>query len=479
MSTYSRMIHLSFLNAGPVVQQEGPMRASDTKPKRPTHERRNLVPSSQLMTMTKNSPERAKKGDPSALSQNESHPALSQVFQRTSSPQVLSHSLGTPPITTMGGPKRVPFRFRDEDFYSVLSLSPGEEDDDTEEETHVEEELLLANMRPPRSPSNRKRSRFLGASATQANNENPEDNPENGRANSVRRSEASHGSLRISNVTEPVTEQPPVRLRMFQDPRLPDGSSAKENNSGDSENEEKTFHSWDTKSKSSLDDDLSADNVFSDRMSMGGDRPGTRDHERGWQTSLNHSSASLDYFLSGRPTAPRLSMNSSYNTPGSWMHAAPRGDMPVALSMTSTLIHSSGSVGNSRFNVHRPLSPIRNRNPIASAENHNYFPVNSAHEFDVRGADTITLTSQPRGAPLCTEDLSLHPQRGLSLVGTSSSCPSRANVQGQLCGPVSLQENTPLTLYAVSDFPNQNGNGNSMATKIKADPERLKKLQER
>nr|XP_001495732.4 probable E3 ubiquitin-protein ligase MARCH10 isoform X4 [Equus caballus] len=465
-----------------------PMWASDTKLKKPTRERRNLVSSSQLMMMTENTPERAKKGDPSVLSQNEPHPALSQTFQETNSPQVLSKSLGPPLITTaIGGPRRASFRFRDEDFYSILSLNTGGENDDTEEETHIEEELLLVGMHAPRSPSNHKRSRFLGTSATQAKNKNFEENPKNCRANSVRRSESSHGSLRISNAMEPVTEQPSVGQRMFQDLGLPDGCPAKENDSGDSENEKKTFHSWDTKSEPSLDDDLNAENVFNDCTSTE-DRPGNHDCETDWQAYLNNSSNSLDYFLSSRPRAPRSSMNSSYNTPGSLMHSALRDDVPLDLSMSSILVHSSDSEGNSRFNVRRPLSPIRNRNPLASAEGHSYFPVSSAHEFGVRGAEDITLTSQSQVDPLYTEYLFLNPQSSLSLVEPSSSSPSRMTLQGHLHVPGSLQENIPFTFFTVSDFANQNDNGNGIAvsgftdekeaTKIKGDPEKLKKLQE-
>ncbi|XP_006912392.1 probable E3 ubiquitin-protein ligase MARCH10 [Pteropus alecto] len=474
--------------ADPVVQQESPMWARDTKLKRPTLERRNLVPSSQLMTMTKNTPERARKVDPSRFSQNEPRPALSQAFQRTNSPQVMSKSVGSPLATTtpVEGSKRVPFRFRDEDFYSILSLNPEGENDDTEEETHIEEELLLAGMHPPRSPSNHRRSRFLGTSATQAKNKNFEDNPEKCRADFLR-SECSHGPLK-SNAMEPGTKPPSVGQRMFQDHRLPDGGSAKEDDSSDNENEEKTFCSWDTKTEPILDDDLDSENVFSDCTSMD-DKPGTHDYERDWQTYLNSSSTSLDYFLSGRPTAaPRASMNSSYNTPESLVHSDPRDDIPVDLSMASTLVHSSDLDGNSRFNVRRPLSPIRNRNPFASAEHHSYLPVNSAQEFDVRRAEAITLTSQSQGDPFRTEDVLLNPQSSVSVVESPSSSPSRTNLQGHLHVPGSLQQNIPFTFLAVSEFPYRNGSGNRMAisgftdeketTKIKADPEKLKKLQE-
>uniref|UniRef100_A0A8C8Z5A3 RING-type E3 ubiquitin transferase n=1 Tax=Prolemur simus TaxID=1328070 RepID=A0A8C8Z5A3_PROSS len=470
-----------------VAQQEGPMWAGDTKLKRPPRDRRNLVPSSQLM-MTENSPERAKKGDLSSFSQSETHSALSQAFQRTNSPQVLRKSLG-PPLTSTSirGPRRAPFRFRDEDFYSILSLNTGRENNDTEDETHVEEELLLVGMHPHHSPSNHIRSRFWGRSATQAKNKTFEENTEKTRrGNSLRRSEPKYGSLRIGNAMEPVTKQPSVGQRLFQDPGLLHGESAEENDSGGSEN--KTFRLWDTKSEPRRDDGLNAENISSDCISME-DRPGAHDYERDWQDYLNTSRNSLDYFLSGRTTAPRSSMNSSYNAPASLMHSAPRGDIPVDLSTSSTLVHSSDSEGNSRFNVRQPLSPIRNRNPFASAENHNYFPVNGTHEFDVRGAEGITLRSQLQGAPLHTEDFLLNPQSSLSLANSSNSSLSRMSFQGHLHVPGSLQENIPITFFAVSDFPNQNDNGNRMAasgftggkeaTKIKTDPEKLKKLQER
>ncbi|XP_058287137.1 probable E3 ubiquitin-protein ligase MARCHF10 [Hylobates moloch] len=131
--------------ADQVVQQEVLM--CNTKLKRPNRERRNLVPSSQ--PMTENPPDRAKKGDPSAPSQSELHPALSQAFQGTNSPQVLSEFSG-PPLTptTVGGPRRASFRFRDEDFYSILSLNSRRESDDTEEQTQLEECLWVVSHFP-------------------------------------------------------------------------------------------------------------------------------------------------------------------------------------------------------------------------------------------------------------------------------------------------------------------------------------------
>ncbi|XP_077898039.1 putative E3 ubiquitin-protein ligase MARCHF10 isoform X4 [Ictidomys tridecemlineatus] len=470
----------------PVVQQETLIWAGETKLKRPTRERRNFVSSSPLMMTAENTLERARKGDPSALSQNEPHSTPTQTFQGMKSSQVLSEPLGPPLMPAiMGGPRRSPFRFRDEDFYSVISLNAGREEEDTEEEVRVEEELLLVGMRSPRSPSNHKRSRFLGTSVTQTKNKNSEENPEHCRGNSLRRSEPSHGSLRISNAMEPwPTRQFSLGQRMFQEPKLPDGESVKGRDSGGSENEQKPFHSVDTNSEPRQDGGLNAENVPSDGISVE-NRSGIHDYERDWQDYLNSSRNSFDHLLSARPTASRSSMNSSYYTPGSLTHFALRDEVPIDLSLSPTLGHSSSSEGNSRFNVRRPLSPIRNRNPLASAENH---PVNSGHEFDVRGAEDITFTSLPQGAPLYTEVLFTNPQGSLSPAHPPSSSPSRRNVQGHLHVPGSLQENIPFTFFAVSDFSNQNDNGRSMAvsrfpdvkeaTEIKTDPEKLKKLQE-
>ncbi|KAM5307197.1 putative E3 ubiquitin-protein ligase MARCHF10 [Glossophaga mutica] len=229
------------------------------------------------------------------------------------------------------------------------------------------------------------------------------------------------------------------------------------NDSGDSDNEDKTFRSRDTKLNPNLEDGLSAKDAFSD-----------------------------DTSAEDRTRSP---MNSSCNTPGSLAYSAlTDGGLPVDVSMTSTLVHSSNSEGTSRLHARRPLSPIRNRNPFACPENHGYFPANSAREFDVRGAEASASTSQSQGAPLYTEDLLLNPQRSLSLAETSSSSASRVNLQGRVQVHESLQEDMPLALFAASDSPNRNRSGNRMAvsgftgekaaTKIKADPEKLKKFQE-
>uniref|UniRef100_A0A673VUE3 RING-type E3 ubiquitin transferase n=1 Tax=Suricata suricatta TaxID=37032 RepID=A0A673VUE3_SURSU len=477
---------LALRGPDPIVQQEGPMWASGTKLKRPTQERRRLDPSSRLTTMNGNAPERATRGDSRILSQDEPHAGLSQAFQGTSSPQVLSESLGPPLLAaTTGVPRRSPFRFRDKDFYSILSLNPGGENEDTEEEILLEEELLLVGMRPPRSPPSHKRSRFHRTSTTQAKSKTFEESSENCSVHVVRRTESSRGSLRMSNSTEPATDQLPGEATVFQDPKPPNGGPPKENDSDDSEHEKSTSPSGDTKSTASLDEALNAENGFRDCTSME-DRLGTHDDERDWHAYLNSSSNSPDDLLSGRSTAPRSPVNSPYTTAGSLMHPAMRDDIPEDSPMSSPFVHSPDPEGNSRFNVRQQLFPIRNRDPLACAENHGYFPANRAPEFDDRGAEDITLTNPSQETPACTEELLLNPESNVSLLEPSSSSLSGMNLQGRLHVPGSLQG--PFTFFTVSGFPSQNDNGNGMAAfaftdekeanKIKANPEKLKKLQE-
>lgn len=443
------------------------MCANETKLKRPARER-NLASSAELMRTAGKPLERQKKGDPSVRPQNEPHAALSQTFQPMNGSQVLSESLGAPLLpTTVVGPRRAPFRYHDEDFYSALSLSNEQENYDTEEETRMEEELLLVGMR---SPPSHKRSRFLGTSTTE--NRNVQENAENLQGNFVRWNEFNPGSPRKSSTTEPAAKQPSGEQRVPQDTRLC-GELAKEDPSGDQE-EEKTALPGDAKSNDVIRD--SAEDGSSDCPM--GDRPTVYHYERDWQSYLSGSRNSFDSLFSGRSTAPRSSMNTSYNTHGSPLHPALIDDVPTGLSMPSILVPSSDMEESLRFNARRPLSPIRNRNPLATAEN---------HSDDILGAEEMASTSQAQGPPLLAEDLS-NPQSSVTL-GNSPSSSTRRHLQGHFYMPGSLQENIPFTFFALSDFPNPNDHETSVrvsdvmdekgTTEIKADPEKLRKLQER
>lgn len=445
------------------------MCANETKLTRPARESRNLASSSELVRTAGKSLERQRKGDPSVRPQNEPHAALSQTFQTMNSSQVPNEPLGPPLLpTTVVGPRRVPFRFHDEDFYSALSLNNEQEDYDTEEETHMEEELLLVRMR---SPPSHKRSRFLGTSATQSRN--IEENAENLRGNFARWGEASPGSPGKSKTMEPAAKPPSAnKQRMLQASRLR-GELEEENPSGDQE-DAMTTPSGNARSIDVIRD--SAEDGASDCPME--DRPTVHHYGRDWQNYLSGSRNSFDCLLSGRPTAPRSSLSTSYSTHGSLLHSALIDDIPASVPMSSLLVPSSDVEENLRFNVRRPLSPIRNRNPLATAEN---------HSDDIGGAEETASISQAQESPLLAGNLP-NPQSSVTLGNSPSSSPGR-HLQGHFYVPGSLQENIPFSFFAVSDFPNQNDHEATFrvsavmdkkgATEIKTDPEKLRKLQER
>lgn len=171
-------------------------------------------------------------------------------------------------------------------------------------------------------------------------------------------------------------------------------------------------------------------------------------------------------------------MSTSYNTHGSLLRSALIDDIPDSLSMSSLLVPSSDMEENLRFNVRQSLSPTRNRNPPATAEN---------HSDDIGGPEETASTSQAQKSPLLAGELS-NPQSSVTL-GNSPSSSARRHLQGHFYLPGSLQENIPFTFFAVSDFPNQNDHeanfrvsavmGEKGVTEIKTDPEKLRKLQER
>lgn len=451
--------------------------------RRPAPERRSLVSASQLVTTAENLSERSRRADGSAVPQSTPQPALSQARQATSSPQGLGESLGPSWVpTAVGGPRRTPFRFRDEDFYSALSLTTAREHYDTEEETHAEEERLLLGMRPPRSPAHSKRSRFSGTSASWAGNQHFE-HATTCKDSSSRPPEPGPGSPRVSSGMEPETEQPAVGQRMLRDARLPH----EENGSAGSEGEKRASSSPDNMSDPRREDGLQVETGSSGSVPTQ-DEPDTHDYERDWQGCLDGSRTSLACSLSGEPTAPWSSPSSSYNTPGSARHRL-RGDIAAGSAASPPAAHGSDPEGNAGLTIRQPLSPIRNRIPMVAAEDHSYLSVSNTREPGGRETEDVTPTRGARGVPLYPENALLSSRGSLSSLDSPGSSPSRRNSQGHGRMPGALPGNIHLTLSAVSHFLNHNDNGPGMAAsgltganetpKVPVDPEKIKKLQER
>ncbi|XP_023569945.1 probable E3 ubiquitin-protein ligase MARCH10 isoform X2 [Octodon degus] len=462
---------------GPVVQQEDSMWAGKTKLNRTTQERRNFISSSERMGTTESPTEGAKCRDPNALPFKEPNPALAQTSRGTRSPQGLSASLGPAPTpaATVGGPWRTARGCQGEALCSTPSLSTKQENDVTGKESYTEEEIWLAAMRPPCS-SNCKQSRVLGTPASQAKYNNFEGNADPCRGNSLR-NKPNPGSLRRNGAVEPVTSQSSVRRRVLPAPRLPGGASSAESNSRDGTNEKRTFNSG-TKSDSSPDNDVNAKSIPRGCSSKDG-RPGAHDYERECQGYLHGSRNSPNYLLSDRPVSSRPPVNSSPDALGSLPHTAPSDHVPTGSSMSSAL----GPTLDSGFSACQPLPAIRSRNPLATSESHSDFPVNTEHASDVPGAEDTTPPSRIQGAPLYA-DLSQNPQGSWFRVASPLPSLPREDLQGRWHMLESLQENAPFAFFVVSESPNQNDDMNNVSVsgftneKKKADPEKLKKLQE-
>uniref|UniRef100_A0A5F8GP39 RING-type E3 ubiquitin transferase n=1 Tax=Monodelphis domestica TaxID=13616 RepID=A0A5F8GP39_MONDO len=472
-----------------VGQQE--VWSSETKMKRQqTRERRNLVPSSQLNADQK-TPEKVSK-DWTALSSAQPSLPLSPSFQGANGSQALSET-SVPSLTSTSTvqPRRASVRFRDEDFYSFLELNTinaigGNED--PEEVTRLEEEFLLAGIQPPFSPFNNKNIGLGRLSGTQIEIQNCEEELENSRPSSVKRTESGHRSSRKSNLMDPAPEQSLLGQRLPRDLKIPDGDSTKENDCVDDESEKASFNSWSIKGENRQESCLNGETLPND-CSFVETRPGNHTYNRDRQSYGNSPRNSFDCFPPNRSTVHRPLLNSSYNTPRSLLHSAQRAEVPANLALTPVALQGSDSEGNSRFNGRRPLSPIRSRNPSATSEKQDTSsPIPSASEFDVKEIEEKDLTSQPPETSLDIEYVLQNSQDGSSSMDPPGSPPLRMNFRGHLHMSEPMQEEIPFTFFAVSDLPNQIEAGNIMVAsdsinakenhQTKADPDKLKKLQE-
>ncbi|XP_072501994.1 probable E3 ubiquitin-protein ligase MARCHF10 isoform X6 [Notamacropus eugenii] len=469
-----------------VVQQD--VWSNDSKMKRQTRERRNLVPSSQLNADQK-TPEKVSK-DWTALSPAQSSLPLSPSFQGANSSQALGESsvLSLTSTNTVQ-PRRASIRFRDEDFYSFLELNTvniigGNED--TEDITNLEEEFLLAGIQPPCSPFNNKNIGFGRILGTQVENQNSEEDLDNSRPSPLKRNESAHRSLRKSSLMESALEQSSLGQKMPRDHKIPDSDSTKKNDCVDDEGEKTSFNSWGIKGENRQDSYFTIETLPSD-SSFVETRPGNHTYNRDRQAYGNSTRNSFDCFPPNRSAAHRPLLSSSYNTPRSLLHSAQRAEVQASLSLTPVALQGSDAEGNSRFNVRRPLSPIRSRNPSATSENQDTSsPIANASEFYVKEIEEKNLTSPPSDTLLNTEDVSQNSQDGSSSVDPPSSPQLRMNFRGHLSEPI--QEEIPFTFFAVSDLTNQIEAGNRTAAsnsinakesqQTKANPDKLKKLQE-
>ncbi|XP_073182102.1 probable E3 ubiquitin-protein ligase MARCHF10 isoform X4 [Lepidochelys kempii] len=453
--------------------------------KKRSQERRNLIHSSKLNLDRKDLAKDSKTG--SILPQAQQSPTLScaSILQGAHGSFVSNESHGPSLIPT----KMAPLRFRDENFYSMrcLNMEDSYEENDTKEDI-LEKEFLSFNLNHSPTPLGQI-SKFSGTSLAQDEQCNSEEAGYD-RSISSRRVESSHGPLRQHNVMDTAVEQSSLRRRNSSDygkSYTPDGNSSEGADCNKNENETPLFSSRSSRAESRPGSAPIAE-TLNNISSI--DRPSVNIYNRELQACESNQRHYTDLLTSARSTVHRRLLYSAYNAPRSLIQSAPRAEVSTDLSLTPVSSQVLDLDGSSRFNVRRPLSPIRSRDSFSAAESYeSSSPIVSTPEDNSLLDDSIDngLKSASPNAALHDEENLLNSHSSFLSIDSSNPSLFQTDFTAHLHMAGTLHDQLPLALLAVSDLQNQSSAMSSMTacdttsakeTNKHADPEKLKKLQE-
>ncbi|TFK10860.1 E3 ubiquitin-protein ligase RNF103 [Platysternon megacephalum] len=454
--------------------------------KKRSQEKRNVIQSSKLNLDRKGLDKDSKIG--SFLPQDQQSPTLSSAstLQGAHGSFVSNESHGPSFIPT----KMAPLRFRDENFYSMLCLNMEEscEENDTKDDDLLEKEFLSFNLNHSPTPLEQIR-KFSGTSLAQDEQCNSEEAGDD-RSISSRRVETSHQPLRQPNVMDTAVEQSSLRQRNFRDygkSYTPDGNSSEGADCNKNENETPLFSSRSSRAESRPGSAPIAE-TLNNISSI--DRPSVNIYNRELQAYESNQRRYTDLLTSARSTVHRPLLYSAYNTPRSLIQSAHRAEVSTNLSSTTVSSQVLDLDGSSRFNVRRPLSPIRSRDSFSATESYeSSSPIVSTPEDNSLLDDSIDngLKSTSANAALHDEENLLNSHSSFLSIDSSSPSLFQTNFTAHLHMAGTLHDQLPLALLAVSDLQNQSSSMSSITacdtTSAKeinkhADPEKLKKLQE-
>ncbi|XP_065278902.1 probable E3 ubiquitin-protein ligase MARCHF10 [Emys orbicularis] len=452
--------------------------------KKRSQEKRNVIQSSKLNLDCKGLDKDSKIG--SVLPQDQQSPTLSSAstLQGAHGSFVSNESHGPSFIPT----KMAPLRFRDENFYSMLCLNMEEscEENDTKDDDLLEKEFLSFNLNHSPTPLEQIR-KFSGTSLAQDEQCNSEEAGDD-RSISSRRVESSHQPLRQPNVMDTAVEQSSLRRRNFRDygkSYTPDGNSSE--GADCNENETPLFSSRSSRAESRPGSAPIAE-TLNNISSI--DRRSVNIYNRELQAYESNQRRYTDLLTSARSTVHRPLLYSAYNTPRSLIQSAHRAEVSTNLSSTTVPSQVLDLDGSSRFNVRRPLSPIRSRDSFSATESYeSSSPIVSTPEDNSLLDDSIDngLKSTSANAALHDEENLLNSHSSFLSIDSSSPSLFQTNFTAHLHMAGTLHDQLPLALLAVSDLQNQSSAMSSITacdtTSAKeinkhADPEKLKKLQE-
>ncbi|KAM9112600.1 putative E3 ubiquitin-protein ligase MARCHF10 [Pangshura tecta] len=447
-----------------------------------SQERRNVIQSSKLNLDRKGLDKDSKIG--SVLPQTQQSPALSSAstLQGARDSFVSNESHGPSFIPT----KMAPLRYRDENFYSMLCLNMEEscEENYTKDDDILEKEFLSFNLNHSPTPLEQI-SKFSGTSLAQDEQCNFEETGDD-RSISSRSVESSHQTLRQHNVMDTTVEQSSLRRRNFRDygkSSTPDGNFSEGADCNKNENEIPLFSSRSSQAESRPGSAPIAETFNNNISSL--DRPSVNIYNRELQAYESNQRRYTDLRTSARSAVHRPLLYSAYNTPRPLIQFAHRAQ--VSTTVSSQVLDLDGS---SRFNVRRPLSPIRSRDSFSATESYeSSSPIVSTPEDSSLLDDSIDngLKSTSANGALHDEENLLNSHSSFLSIDSSSPSLFQTNFTAHLHMAGTLHDQLPLALLAVSDLQNQSSAMSSIpacdTTSAKeinkhADPEKLKKLQE-
>uniref|UniRef100_A0A7M4EMC1 RING-type E3 ubiquitin transferase n=1 Tax=Crocodylus porosus TaxID=8502 RepID=A0A7M4EMC1_CROPO len=434
-----KSLKLSFVwNADSEVQKDGKEQTSENtfKCKKKSQERRNLIQSSKL-NLRQKGPDRDKNMENVFIQAQQSSAQSSAPTLQGTSGSFLSHqSSGPSPTST----RKAPLKFRDENIYSMLCFNMEdtyEENDSRKEEEILEEEFISFSLN--KSPTPLEQARLpCRTSLVQDKQFNSEEVRDDKNVLS-RRTESSHQPLRKLSITDSAVEQFSPGQRKSGD----NGKSCapyrcffEDMASDKNENETLSLSSRNSQTENKLDGTSISENLNNASADVS---------NREWQSYESNPRRYADLLTSARATSHQPLFYSAYRTPRSLIRSLHGAEASANLSSTTALPQVLDLDGTSRFNVHRPLSPIRSRESFSAVESYDSSPILNPPE-----------ESTSPSAPSHDEENLLNSQSSFISLDSTNPILFQSDFTACLYMAGIQHDQLSLALLAMSDLHNQN-----------------------
>uniref|UniRef100_A0A7M4EM09 RING-type E3 ubiquitin transferase n=1 Tax=Crocodylus porosus TaxID=8502 RepID=A0A7M4EM09_CROPO len=164
-----------------------------------------------------------------------------------------------------------------------------------------------------------------------------------------------------------------------------------------------------------------------------------------WQSYESNPRRYADLLTSARATSHQPLFYSAYRTPRSLIRSLHGAEASANLSSTTALPQVLDLDGTSRFNVHRPLSPIRSRESFSAVESYDSSPILNPPE-----------ESTSPSAPSHDEENLLNSQSSFISLDSTNPILFQSDFTACLYMAGIQHDQLSLALLAMSDLHNQN-----------------------